>query len=672
MPHPWPLPTKGRESASVKNLLQIIEANLLYSFAPLRLGRGWGGVKGEQKKTTLSIPPQNFFLPIILHFLIFTETNAFMEIKRLFDLLPNYVESFKPKDDVLAAKENGTWVKYDINQYIEIVNNLSYGFLALGVQKGDRIAQISGNRAEWNFIDMAILQVGAIHVPIYPTISESDYTYILGHAEVKYVFVSGMELLRKIKHILPDIPTIKDIFTYRDHHELRHLNELIELGKSFKEKEKLETIRGSITTDEVATIIYTSGTTGNPKGVMLTHANLISNFIDVSYIPPFGEEGKAISYLPLCHVYERMLNYLYHYLGISIYYAETIGTVMDNMKEVKPQILSTVPRLLEKIYDKLFSTGHKLKGVKRWIFFWALHLALRYELKGANGWFYELKRALYDKLVYVKWREAFGGKLAIVVSGGAALQPRLARLFWAAGIHVMEGYGLTETSPVIAVSDFSEHGVKFGTVGRPLRNVTLKIADDGEILCKGPGVMKGYYMEENLTREVIDKDGWFHTGDIGNIEPEGQLKITGRKKEIFKTSFGKYVSPQIIEDKFKESLFIDQLIVVGENQKFAAALIVPDFNFLKAWCEFKEVEFTTNAEMIKVPRIQKRYKQEVDKYNAFFGETEKIKKYFLLDTEWGFETGEITPTLKLKRKFIISKYQEQISKLFDINNKPEK
>ena len=588
-----------------------------------------------------------------------------MEIRRIFDILPHYLSSFKPKDDVLAAKENGSWVKYNIHQYIEIVDLISKGFLAMGVQKGDRIAQISANRAEWNFIDMAILQVGAIHVPIYPTISEADYTYILGHAEVQYVFVSGMDLLRKIKHILPDIPSIKDVFTYKDHHELRHLNELIELGKSYPDKNKLEEIKAEITGDDVATIIYTSGTTGNPKGVMLTHANIISNFIGVSYIPPFGEEGRAVSYLPLCHVYERMLNYLYQYMGISVYYAENLGTITDNMKEVQPQILSTVPRLLEKIYDRLFATGHKLKGVQRWIFFWALHLAIRYELDGKNGWFYELKRKIYDRLVYVKWREALGGKLSIMVSGGAALQPRLARLFWAAGIHVMEGYGLTETSPVIAVGDFSKHGVKFGTVGRPLREVTIKFAADGEILCKGPGIMKGYYREEEMTREAIDTDGWFHTGDIGNLEPEGQLRITGRKKELFKTSFGKYVSPQLIEDKFKESLFIEQLIVVGENQKFAAALIVPDFTFLRAWCEVKEIEYTTNQEMIKLPRIQKRIRQEVNKYNAYLGETEKIKKYFLMDTEWSFDSGEITPTLKLKRKFIIKKYEELIAKLFD-------
>jgi len=587
-----------------------------------------------------------------------------MEVTRIFDLLPHYEKSFKPKDDVIASKENGQWVKFSIKQYREIVDNISFGFLVLGLQPGDRIAQISANRTEWNFVDMAIQQVGAIHVPIYPTISESDYTYILGHAEVKFVFISGKELLRKIQHILPDIPHIQEIYTYNAHEGFKHLNDLIEMGKQNPDRELLEKRKSAVTPDDVVTIIYTSGTTGNPKRVMLTHANLISNFKAASYIPPFGEEGRAVSYLPLCHVYERMLNYLYQYLGISIYYAENLGTITENMKEVKPDILSSVPRLLEKVYDKLFAAGHKLKGFKRWIFFWALHLALRYELKRANGWFYELKRKLYDKLVYVKWREALGGKINIVVSGGAAIQPRLSRMFTCAGINILEGYGLTETSPVIAVSDFSEHGIKFGTVGPVLRGVTVKIADDGEILCKGPNLMKGYYKDPEQTREAIDKEGWFHTGDLGHIEPEGQLKITGRKKEIFKTSFGKYISPQPIEDKFKESLFINQLIVVGENQKFAGALIEPDFTFLKAWCEVKEVPYTTNAEMIQLPRIRKRFQVEIDKYNKFFGDTEKIKSWDLLDTEWTFDTGEITPTLKLKRNFISNKYRERIAILF--------
>ncbi|MCX6287214.1 MAG: long-chain fatty acid--CoA ligase [Bacteroidetes bacterium] len=587
-----------------------------------------------------------------------------MEVIRIFDLLPYYEQKYKPKDDVIASKENGQWVKYSIKQYREMADNIGYGFLALGVQPGDKIAQISSNRVEWNIVDMAILQVGAIHVPIYPTVSESDYKYILNHAEVKYVFVSGMELLRKIQHILPEVPSLKGIYTYKDHHELKHLSELVDQGKTNPAPELLEKRKEAIGPDDIATIIYTSGTTGNPKGVMLSHNNIISNFKACAHIPPFGEEARAISYLPLCHVYERMLNYLYQYDGISVYYAETIGTITDNMKDIRPQILSTVPRLLEKIYDKLVSTGHKLKGPKSWIFWWAFHLALRYELNGANGWFYELKRKLYDRLVYCKWRDVMGGEIEIIVSGGAALQPRLGRMFTCAGIHILEGYGLTETSPVIAVSDFCENGIKFGTVGPVIKKTEVKIADDGEICVKGPGVMLGYYKEPEMTKDAVDAEGWFHTGDLGHIEPEGQLKITGRKKELFKTSFGKYVSPQPIEDKFKESLFIDQILVVGENQKFAGALIVPDFAFLKDYCKEKEIEFTNPAEVIANQKIRKRFAAEIKKYNKLFGETEQIKSWDLLDHEWTLESGEITPTLKLKRKFLQSKYTEHIDRLF--------
>jgi long-chain acyl-CoA synthetase len=588
-----------------------------------------------------------------------------MEVTRIFDLLPYHEATFRPKDDVVASKENGEWAKYSIQQYREIVDSISYGFLAMGVQPGDKIAQISSNRAEWNFVDMAILQVGAVHVPIYPTISESDYKFILSHAEVTYVFISGQELLRKIDHILPDMDKIKGVFTYKDHHEHKHLNELIELGRQNPDPQGLSKRKAAVIAEDVATIIYTSGTTGNQKGVMLTHHNIISNLKACQYIPPFGEEAKAVSYLPLCHVYERMLNYLYHYLGFSIYYAENLGTITDNMKEVKPEILSTVPRLLEKIYDKLFATGHKLTGAKRWIFFWALHLALRYELKGANGWFYELKRKLYDKLVYSKWRDALGGKHLLVISGGAALQPRLARLFTCAGINVLEGYGLTETSPVISVNDLTDGGTMFGTVGRVLKGIRVKIADDGEILCQGPNVMKGYFKEPEMTAESIDETGWFHTGDLGHLEPSGHLKITGRKKELFKTSFGKYISPQPIEDKFKESLFIDQLIVVGEHQKFAGALIVPDFTFLRNYCVVKDIPYTTNGEMIQLPRIRKRFKVEVDKFNAALGETEKIKTWDLVDAEWTPESGELTPTLKLRRNYIIKKYEPMVTRLFN-------
>jgi len=591
-----------------------------------------------------------------------------MEIIRLFDFLTFYKENFKPKDDVLAGKEKGKWVKYSIDQYIETANNISYGLLKLGVKKGDKIATIANNRPEWNFIDMGVLQIGAVHVPIYPTISESDYKYILSHAEVKYVFVSGKELLRKIEHILPEIPSIKEIYTFNDIEDVKHLNELIELGKRNSVHEKLEELKAGINKDDIATLIYTSGTTGKPKGVLLSHDNLINNVLNVYHIFPVDETSRALSYLPLSHVYERTNLYVYHIKGLSIYYAESLGTIGDNIREVQPEILTTVPRLLEKVYDKILAKGRKLKGIKKNIFFWAVNLGLKYELDDANGWWYEFQLKITNKLVFKKWREALGGKLKTIVSGGAALQPRLNRSYTAAGIPVLEGYGLTETSPVISVNHFGKNGRKFGTVGPPLRDVQVKIAEDGEILCKGPNVMKGYYKEPELTKEAIDKDGWFHTGDIGRIEPEGQLKITGRKKSMFKTAMGKYISPELIENKFKESSFIDSIVVLGENQKFAAALIVPDFDYLKSWCAVKDIKYTSDKEMIELPRIKKRIQKEIDNYNTSFGKTEQIIKFELMDSLWSIETGELTANMKLKRDFIFNKYKTQVDKLFNIKS----
>ncbi|HOY32001.1 MAG TPA: long-chain fatty acid--CoA ligase [Bacteroidales bacterium] len=590
-----------------------------------------------------------------------------MEITRIFDLLDRYTEKF-PKNDALAGKEEGEWIKYSTKQYVEISNYISYAFLHLGVQKGDTIATITHNRPEWNFLDMGIQQVGAIHVPIYPNISEADYKYIFNHAEIKYVFLAGEDLFKKISNILPEVTSLKGIYTFKNLHGFKHLNELIKLGFEHPAKDQLKAIKDSVKTDDVATLIYTSGTTGIPKGVMLTHANIISNFIAVSYIPPIGPEDNALSFLPLCHVYERMLNYLYQYLGVSIYYAENLGTIADNMKEVKPAIMSCVPRLLEKIYDRIIKTGRKLKGFKKKLFFWAIDLGLRYELDRANGWWYEFQLQIANILVFSKWRKIFGNNIKLVVSGGAALQPRLARIFWAARIYIHEGYGLTETSPVIAVNSFvDKDGVKFGTVGKPLRGVAVKIADDGEILSKGPGLMKGYYKDETLTRQVIDEDGWFHTSDIGVFEPKGQLRITGRKNEIFKTSFGKYVNPGQIEAKFTESPMIDAMIVLGENQKYAAALIVPDFTDLKSWCENKGIVYTTNPEMINHPEVKKKFKKEIAYYNSFFGETEQIKRWEIMDSEWSVWSGELTPTLKIKRSYINEKFKDIINKLFENN-----
>lgn len=586
-----------------------------------------------------------------------------MEITRLFDLLPHYATYF-PKDDALAGKENGVWVTYSTKQYIDKVNYISYGLMQLGVKKGDRIASISNNRPEWNFLDMALHQLGAIHVSIYPTISESDYEYILNHAEVKMVFVSGWDLLRKIQNIIDRIPALEgQVYTFRNLRGYKHLNEVIELGIANPSPQYLEEIKDSITPDDVVTLIYTSGTTGNPKGAMLTHANILNNVKAVLPIIPIRDNSRCLSYLPLCHVYERMMIYAWQYLGISIYYTENIATIADDLKEIRPDIFTTVPRLLEKFYDRIIAVGHKQKGVKKRIFFWANKIAQDFELEG-KSWIYRKKLKIARKLVLSKWKNALGGNFSVIVSGGAAIQPRISRIFWAMDVPVLEGYGLTETSPVIAVSNFFPDGLKIGTVGPPLPGIEVKIGEDGEVLTRGHCVMKGYFKSPELTAEAIDEEGWFHTGDIGEFEPEGQLRITGRKKEMFKTAFGKYVVPTIIENKFAEESIIDAIMVVGENQPYAAALIVPEFNDLRNWCNNKGITYTTNEEMIQHQEVLKQFKKVVDRCNKNFGDTEQVKRYKLIGYSWSVDTGELTPTLKLRRKFIMKKHKELIDSLF--------
>ncbi|MCK9338414.1 MAG: long-chain fatty acid--CoA ligase [Bacteroidales bacterium] len=586
-----------------------------------------------------------------------------MEVTRVFDILPHYALHFQ-RNDALCGKQNGVWRHYSINQYIETVNNISYGLMQLGIKKGDKIATISSGRPEWNFLDMAILQLGAIHVAIYPTISENDYKYILHHAEVKMVFVSGWDILRKIENIISEIPEIKDnVYTFRNLRGYRHLNEVIELGMANPSPQYLDEIKERISPDDIMTLIYTSGTTGNMKGVILTHRNIINNFKAIVPIVPIQSHNRVLSYLPLCHIYERMMNYAWQFLGIPIYYAESLPTIADNMREIKPTIFTTVPRLLEKFYDKIIATGRKQKGIKKRIFFWADSIATSFELENVSK-LYRLKLKIARKLVLSKWKAALGGKIDVIVSGGAAIQPRLSRLFWAAEMPVLEGYGLTETSPVIAVSDFFENGLMFGTVGQPLPGIEVKIAEDGEILTRGHCVTQGYYKAEDLTKEAIDPDGWFHTGDIGHFEPKGQLRITGRKKEMFKTAFGKYIVPTIIENKFNEESLIDNIMVLGENKQFAAALIVPNFNDLRSWCDRKGIAYTTNEEMINHPDVIRKFKKIVAKYNASFGDTEKIIRYELIDYEWSVATGELTPTLKLRRNFIATKFADKIIKLF--------
>lgn len=587
-------------------------------------------------------------------------------LTRIFDLLPYIQKTFKPKDDVLAGKENGQWVKYDIQKYREIANDISYALLQLGVQKGDKIITIISNCPEWNFIDMGMLQIGAVHVPVYPTISESEYLHILTHSDAKYVFVSGKELYRKIAHILPQIPNIEGVFSIKKiDDDIKQLSDLIELGKNNRQPERLEAIKQTIDTHDLATIIYTSGTMGPSKGVMLSHSNILNDVFGVRNNFALDEDSRAVSYLPLCHVYERENIYTFHLLGVAIYYAENLGTIIDVIQEVKPQIFTSVPRFLEKVYYKILSKGRKMNGLKKQIFFWADNLGKKHNEDGENSWWHNLQLFFANKLVFNKWREALGGKIRVIVVGGAAMQPRLIKLFCAAKMPINEGYGLTETSPVISVNcTIVKGGIRHGTVGRPLMNVEVKISEEGEILVKGLNVMLGYYKNPELTKQVIDKDGWFHTGDLGMIDKDGFVKITGRIKEIFKTSMGKYVSPILLENKFNESPFIDTIVAVGENQKFVAALIHPNFEHLRSWCKIKEIEYSSDDEMIKRKEIIARYKKEIDKFNQFFGDFEKIKKFELVSKEWTIQSGEMTASLKLKRKVIIDKNKDLIERIF--------
>ncbi len=589
-----------------------------------------------------------------------------MEVTRLFDIVERYSHLCPGKTDALAGRQdNGQWATYSTEQFKTNCNNVSYGLMNLGVKKGFKIASITFNRPEWNFLDVGVLQAGAVHIPIYPTISDSDYKYILEHAEVSYIFVAGKELLDRIKKVSENILGIKAIYSFQKIDDNPCLDDLMELGENNQKPEKLNSVKDSVRPGDLATIIYTSGTTGTPKGVMLSHSNILSNILALRDIPPFGPEHRALSFLPICHIYERMLNYMFQYKGLSLYYLSNMALIGDSLKEINPHVFTTVPRLLEKVYDKVIAKGRALKGVRKSIFFWANNIGLAYEhgKEKKNPW-YAMQLKIARKLVFGKWKEALGKNLDIVVSGGAALQPRLSRVFWAVGIRVLEGYGLTETSPVIAVENFEPNGLKFGTVGPPIKNVEVKIAHDGEILVKGPSVMLGYYKEPELTAEVIDKQGWFHTGDIGRLEPEGQLKITDRKKMIFKTSFGKYIAPQVVENKLKESPFIDQLMVLGENQKFAAALIVPDFGHLKSWCQVKGIEYTTHSEMLALPRIRKRFEKEVNHYNQFLADFEKIVRFELIDHEWTVDGEQLSATLKVRRSRNSKVYAQQIERLF--------
>lgn len=582
---------------------------------------------------------------------------------RLFDF-PRYQLEKKPLSVSLASKRNGKWIEISTKEYVETAENIALGLMELGIKPDDKVALIStNNRFEWNFCDIGIMQCGAINVPVYPTASEDDYIYIFNDAEVKICFVSDRALYEKVMRIKPQVPTLSKVYVFDDEPDLPNYKEVVELGKSSNKRAELESIMQSIKPEQLATLIYTSGTTGRPKGVMLSHRNIASNVMNCQDRLPITDGGVALSFLPMCHIYERMLNYLYCYNFISVYYAESMDTIGDNLREVRPTIFTAVPRLLEKVFDKIMDKGAALTGIKKALFYWAVGLAEEYDIKG-KSLFYKIKLAIARKLIFKKWQEALGGRVLAVASGAAALNPRLCRIFLAAGINIQEGYGLTETSPVIAVNCPKNDGTRIGTVGRPINECIVKIAEDGEILVKGPNVMMGYYKKPELTAEVIDADGFFHTGDIGEMV-EGQfLKITDRKKEIFKTSGGKYIAPQIMENKFKESRFIEQIMVIGENEKHPAAFIQPDFVFLKQWCERKGIPYTSNEEIIKNPKVIERIQKEVDRYNEEFGNWEKIKKFELTPDVWSIEAGHLTPTMKLRRKVILKKYEDLYKKIY--------
>lgn len=578
-------------------------------------------------------------------------------VERVFDLIKYNLEKF-PKEEFISGKLNGVWKKYSTQAFADAVDQLSKGLIGLGMGKGSRIAVMSHNRPEWNIADLAITQIGAYQVPLYPTLAEHDIKFIMENAEVSAIFVADAGLYQKVKAVVESISADIKIYTFNEVEGATHYMELLNAGAADGETD-LEPYRAAVSPDDILTLIYTSGTTGTPKGVMLTHDNLIQNFKNSAVLVPV-EVKKALSFLPLSHVYERMLTYLYMYRDVSIYYAESMDTIVADIQFVKPEGFTTVPRLLEKVYDKIMEKGKSLTGIKKGIFFWSVALAEQFEVK--KGAFYNFKLGIARKLVFKKWQEALGGEIVAIISGGAALNPRLIRIFWAAGIPVYEGYGLTETSPVITSNRPGD--VMFGTVGSVINGVEVKIAADGEVLTRGHHVMKGYYNRPDLTAETIDTEGWFHTGDIGELIDGKYLKITDRKKEIFKTAGGKYVAPQMLENKYKESVLIEQIMVLGENRKFPSALIVPNFYALKAWCEKKGISYTTPEEIVKDPQVMEKFDREIARLSVEFGKWEQVKRFVLLDKEWSIEGGEFTPKLSLKRKVILEKNKDLIEKLY--------
>lgn len=588
---------------------------------------------------------------------------------RLFDIPYFQLENF-PLEDALVTKVNGVWQKTSSQEYIDQANTVSRALLRLGVKENDKIAVISStNQTKWHVLDIGILQIGAQNVPVYPTISAEDYQFILSHSDSTYCFVSDKQIYDKLISVKEQLPNIKEIYSFDQISGCKNLDELLVLGQDKANQDQVKAIKDGIKPDHLATLIYTSGTTGKPKGVMLSHSNILSNVMGSFPRVPFDRQDKYIglSFLPICHVFERMITYLYQYLGVSIHFAESIEKMGENLQEVKPNVMTVVPRLLEKVYDKIFTTGSALTGLKKKIFFWALDLGFKYEPYN-RSLFYNLQLALARKLVFSKWKQALGGELKVIVSGSAPLQQRLARVFNAAGMAVLEGYGLTETSPVISVQQVANKGFRFGSTGRPLDNVEVKIATDGEILVKGPNVMVGYYKDPEKTAQEIT-GGYLYTGDIGNIDQDGFLFITDRKKEMFKTSGGKYVAPQVIENTMKQSRFIEQIMVIGEGEKMPAAFIQPNFEFVREWAKRKEIPLgPSNQELVSNPEVIKRFEKELNQINQKFGKWEQVKRFELTPDVWSIDSGQLTPTLKLKRKPILAMYKDLYDKIYQSNS----
>ena len=586
-------------------------------------------------------------------------------VTRTFDILDKCMQEF-PREDALGGKKDGNWYTFSTEEYYKKSHQFALGMLALGIKKGDKVATVTTNRPEWNFADMGMAMTGVVHVPIYPTIGEDEYKYILEHSEAKILIVGDSKLYEKLVPVVRMLSGIQEIYTFEEVEGAKNYEEILTLGESKRTQldGNLNKLKSAIEPDDLATLIYTSGTTGVPKGVMLSQKNLVSNFVSHAKMHHLGKDHKVISFLPLCHVYERSVNYHFQYKGMGVYYVGNLSQIVAAIKEIKPHMFNSVPRLLEKVYDGFVAKGKELSGVKKSLYFWALRLTRHFEYEQKYSPLLKAKIKIADKLIYSKWRAALGGNIVYVVSGGAALQPRIARVLGMAGMYNLEGYGLTETSPVIAVNNPATGEMKIGTVGPVLEGFEVKIAEDGEILCKGPGVMMGYYKAPELTAQVIDENGWFHTGDIGVFEDGKYLKITDRKKEIFKLSGGKYIAPQMIENKLKTSNLIEQVMVIGANEKFASALVSPNFPLLHDWCADHKIHYENNEELIKIPEVVEKIQKEVQIINKTLGSHEQISRIRLVCDEWTPATGELSPTLKLRRNMVSVKYQHLINDIY--------